>query len=157
MDSNFRYRARKARDFHNIPEVAGTARVRYGWRHRPHQARALHRYSKTTSVSGIRRIGPELFHRKPIGSMARPFHFSVASAGEEHYKNARGEHGGNASIRRTVDGRKLDAVRAYLGADSKALKNQPFQGNYIDAFVGTGDRAGKRQEAQTVLESLNLT
>jgi hypothetical protein len=30
MDSNFWYRGRKARDFQNIPEAAGTAGVRYG-------------------------------------------------------------------------------------------------------------------------------
>jgi len=30
MDSNFWYRSRKARDFQNIPEAAGTAGVRYG-------------------------------------------------------------------------------------------------------------------------------
>jgi ABC-type molybdate transport system substrate-binding protein len=30
MDSNFRYRSRKAPDFQNIPEAAGTAGVRYG-------------------------------------------------------------------------------------------------------------------------------
>jgi three-Cys-motif partner protein len=47
---------------------------------------------------------------------------------------------------------KLEAVRAYLSAYAQALKNQPFERNYIDAFAGTGDRAAKRQEAQTVLE-----
>jgi len=30
MDSNFWYRSRKARDFQNVPEAAGTAGVRYG-------------------------------------------------------------------------------------------------------------------------------
>ena len=30
MDSNFWYRGRKARDFRNIPEAAGTAGVGYG-------------------------------------------------------------------------------------------------------------------------------
>jgi hypothetical protein len=58
MDSNFRYRARKARDFHNIPEAAGTARVRYGWRHRPHQAWALGR-ADTSPYQRVRFARPE--------------------------------------------------------------------------------------------------
>ena len=36
--------------------------------------------------------------------------------------------------------RKLDAVNQYLRAYAKALKNQPFQRVYIDAFAGTGYR-----------------
>jgi len=47
---------------------------------------------------------------------------------------------------------KLDVLRAYLSGYAQALKNQPFQRHYIDAFAGTGDRAVKRHEAQTVLE-----
>jgi three-Cys-motif partner protein len=39
---------------------------------------------------------------------------------------------------------KLDRVTRYLHAYTMALKNQPFQLMYIDAFVGTGYRASKR-------------
>src|SRR5215831_16586388 len=48
---------------------------------------------------------------------------------------------------------KLDALRAYLNAYAQALKNQPFRRYYIDAFAGTGDRAVKRQEAASLLET----
>jgi three-Cys-motif partner protein len=50
----------------------------------------------------------------------------------------------------TVD--KLGALRAYLTSYSQALKNQPFERLYIDAFAGTGDRTTKRQEVSTLLE-----
>jgi three-Cys-motif partner protein len=39
---------------------------------------------------------------------------------------------------------KLDRVSKYLQAYTTALKNQPFQLMYIDAFAGTGYRASKR-------------
>lgn len=39
---------------------------------------------------------------------------------------------------------KLDRVTQYLHAYTTALKNQPFQRMYIDAFAGTGYRARKR-------------
>ena len=39
---------------------------------------------------------------------------------------------------------KLDKVTKYLQAYTTALKNQPFQLMYIDAFAGTGYRASKR-------------
>lgn len=39
---------------------------------------------------------------------------------------------------------KLDRVTRYLQAYTMALKNQPFQLMYIDAFAGTGYRASKR-------------
>lgn len=44
---------------------------------------------------------------------------------------------------------KLDRVTRYLQAYTTALKNQPFQLMYIDAFAGTGYRASK-QRGQTV-------
>jgi hypothetical protein len=44
---------------------------------------------------------------------------------------------------------KLDRVTRYLQAYTTALKNQPFQLMYIDAFAGTGYRASKRK-GQTV-------
>jgi len=47
---------------------------------------------------------------------------------------------------------KLDTLRAYLMSYAQALKNQPFQRLYIDAFAGTGDRTSKRQEVSTLLE-----
>ena len=47
---------------------------------------------------------------------------------------------------------KLDALRAYLVGYAQALKNQPFRRRYIDAFAGTGDRAGKRQTAASLME-----
>jgi three-Cys-motif partner protein len=48
--------------------------------------------------------------------------------------------------------KKLDALKAYLSGWARALKNQPFSRTYIDAFAGTGDRAGKRREIATLLE-----
>ncbi len=47
---------------------------------------------------------------------------------------------------------KLDALGAYLVGYTQALKNQVFRRLYIDAFAGTGDRAVKREEAQSLLE-----
>jgi len=44
---------------------------------------------------------------------------------------------------------KLDSVASYLQAYTTALKNQPFQLMYIDAFAGTGYRA-VRQKGETV-------
>ena len=43
---------------------------------------------------------------------------------------------------------KLDRVARYLQAYTTALKNQPFQLMYIDAFAGTGYRAS-RQKGQS--------
>ena len=40
---------------------------------------------------------------------------------------------------------KLDKVTQYLHAYTTALKNQPFQLIYIDAFAGTGYRASRRK------------
>jgi len=42
--------------------------------------------------------------------------------------------------------RKLSVVRRYLEIYAQALKKQPFQRIYIDAFAGTGDRVEKRRE-----------
>lgn len=42
--------------------------------------------------------------------------------------------------------RKLSIVRRYLEIYTQALKNQPFQRIYIDAFAGTGNRTEKRSE-----------
>lgn len=39
---------------------------------------------------------------------------------------------------------KLDRVTKYLQAYTTALKNQPFQRMYVDAFAGTGYRARRR-------------
>ena len=47
--------------------------------------------------------------------------------------------------------RKLSVVRRYLEIYAQALKNQPFQRIYIDAFAGTGERAGKRRETSSLL------
>ena len=41
---------------------------------------------------------------------------------------------------------KLKALANYLSAYTTALKNQPFQRWYIDAFAGTGSRQGSRSE-----------
>lgn len=38
---------------------------------------------------------------------------------------------------------KLDIIGGYLGAYTTALKNQPFEKVYIDAFAGTGYRSAK--------------
>jgi three-Cys-motif partner protein len=48
--------------------------------------------------------------------------------------------------------RKLSVVRRYLGTYAQALKNQPFQRIYIDAFAGTGDRTDKRRESLPLLD-----
>ena len=48
--------------------------------------------------------------------------------------------------------RKLRVVRRYLGVYAQALKNQPFERIYIDAFAGTGDRTDKRREALPLLD-----
>lgn len=47
---------------------------------------------------------------------------------------------------------KLEALRAYLTSYAQALKNQPFQRLYIDAFAGTGDRTSKRREVSRLFE-----
>lgn len=41
-------------------------------------------------------------------------------------------------------GLKLDVMSEYFGAYAVALKNQPFQCWYIDAFAGTGERIERR-------------
>ena len=48
--------------------------------------------------------------------------------------------------------RKLSVVRRYLERYAQALKNQPFQRIYIDAFAGTGDRTDKRRETLPLLD-----
>lgn len=48
--------------------------------------------------------------------------------------------------------RKLSVVRAYLRMYAQALKNQPFQRIYIDAFAGTGDRTDKRRATLPLLD-----
>ncbi len=48
--------------------------------------------------------------------------------------------------------RKLSVVRRYLEIYAQALKNQPFQRLYIDAFAATGDRIDKRREALPLLD-----
>lgn len=48
--------------------------------------------------------------------------------------------------------RKLSVVRAYLAMYASALKKQPFQRIYIDAFAGTGDRTDKRRETLPLLD-----
>ena len=48
--------------------------------------------------------------------------------------------------------RKLSVVRRYLGLYAQALKKQPFQRVYIDAFAGTGDRTDKRRETLPLLD-----
>jgi three-Cys-motif partner protein len=48
--------------------------------------------------------------------------------------------------------RKLSVVRRYLEIYANALKNQPFQRVYIDAFAGTGDRTDKRRETLPLLD-----
>ncbi len=47
--------------------------------------------------------------------------------------------------------RKLSVVRRYLEIYAQALKNQPFQRIYIDAFAGTGNRTSKRHEVMSLL------
>jgi hypothetical protein len=46
-------------------------------------------------------------------------------------------------------------VRRYLESYARALKNQPFQRVYIDAFAGTGDRTDKRRETLPLLDLPN--
>lgn len=41
---------------------------------------------------------------------------------------------------------KLDVMKAYFAAYSVALKNQPFECWYIDAFAGTGERTDSRDQ-----------
>ena len=48
--------------------------------------------------------------------------------------------------------KKLGALKAYLISYAQALKNQPFNRIYIDAFAGTGARAAERREAATLME-----
>jgi three-Cys-motif partner protein len=48
--------------------------------------------------------------------------------------------------------RKLSVVRRYLGLYAQALKKQPFQRLYIDAFAGTGDRTDKRRATLPLLD-----
>jgi len=48
--------------------------------------------------------------------------------------------------------RKLSVVRRYLEIYAQALKHQPFERVYIDAFAGTGDRTNKRRETQPLLD-----
>jgi|SRR5215831_9322621 len=48
--------------------------------------------------------------------------------------------------------RKLSVVRRYLDIYAQALKNQPFQRLYIDAFAGTGGRTEKRRETLPLLD-----
>lgn len=48
--------------------------------------------------------------------------------------------------------RKLSVVRRYLDIYAQALKNQPFQRFYIDAFAGTGGRTEKRRATLPLLD-----
>ena len=48
--------------------------------------------------------------------------------------------------------RKLSVVKRYLEIYAQALKQQPFQRIYIDAFAGTGDRTDKRRESLPLLD-----
>ncbi len=48
--------------------------------------------------------------------------------------------------------RKLSVVRRYLETYAQALKKQPFERLYIDAFAGSGDRTNKRLESQPLLD-----
>lgn len=50
---------------------------------------------------------------------------------------------------------KLEAVRYYLEFYAGALKGQPFDLWYIDAFAGTGDRAEQR-EAGGIFEQTHV-
>lgn len=47
--------------------------------------------------------------------------------------------------------KKLEALRKYLKGYTTALKNQPFDCIYIDAFAGTGHRAPRRDNDQAPL------
>jgi three-Cys-motif partner protein len=46
---------------------------------------------------------------------------------------------------------KLDVLKGYLGAYATALKSQPFRIAYIDAFAGTGYRALRTDDANSIL------
>jgi three-Cys-motif partner protein len=48
--------------------------------------------------------------------------------------------------------RKLSVVRRYLERYAQALKDQPFQRIYIDAFAGTGGRTDKQRETLPLLD-----
>jgi len=48
--------------------------------------------------------------------------------------------------------RKLSVIRRYLEVYAQALKNQPFQRVYVDAFAGTGARQQRRDETLPLLE-----
>jgi len=48
--------------------------------------------------------------------------------------------------------RKLSVVRRYLERYAEALKYQPFQRVYVDAFAGTGDRTDERRETLPLLD-----
>ena len=48
--------------------------------------------------------------------------------------------------------RKLSVVRRYLERYAQALKNQPFERVYIDAFAGTGARTNKGRETALLLD-----
>jgi len=52
--------------------------------------------------------------------------------------------------------RKLSVVRRYLEIYSQALKDQPFEKVYVDAFAGTGERIDRRNETQLALDIPNL-
>jgi three-Cys-motif partner protein len=52
--------------------------------------------------------------------------------------------------------RKLSVVRRYLERYAQALKNQPFQRIYVDAFAGTGARTVKRHETLSLLSRSEL-
>jgi len=47
---------------------------------------------------------------------------------------------------------KLDALSAYMSAYAQALKKTSFRRLYIDAFAGTGDRAGTLQQTASLLD-----
>lgn len=47
---------------------------------------------------------------------------------------------------------KLGILRHYLGAYTTALKNQPFELVYVDAFAGTGYRQIEQTEAQELID-----
>lgn len=51
---------------------------------------------------------------------------------------------------------KLEIVRGYLAAYTRALKNQPFKRFYIDAFAGTGERSSTRSRDQMSLDLPDL-
>ncbi len=52
--------------------------------------------------------------------------------------------------------RKLEVVRRYLDLYAAALKRQPFQRLYVDAFAGTGDRTTKQRADQLLLDLPDL-